>query len=139
MGGLAANGGMWPDQASADDLRSLDEGAPVSLASESSFVPLLVSPTPMGNSEADSQVRAARSPAQFNIYYMGPTGVASKHVPFREGLSLKHYLRDSELMGMRMRYSLVVGGRRVRMSYVPRVGESLTLAPPMKPLLSLGK
>lgn len=139
MGDFTANGGMWPEQASADELRSADIGAPVSSAGESLFMPLLVSPTPVGNSEADSQVRAVKSPAQFCIRHLGPAGIVVTRTPFRPGASIKYYLAACNLIGKRMRYALVVNKKRVRMSYVPALGESLSMTPPAHPFVNLGE
>ena len=138
MGGFTDIGGERPEQASSDDFLDNDKGIPIPPAGGAVFSPLQVLPTSVGYPKADNLNVAVKSPAQFCIRYLGPGGLVVKRTPFKPGLSLKHYLRTCNLIGQRMRCALVVGRQRVRMSYVPKIGEELTLAPPQRPLLQLG-
>ena len=159
-------GGMWLGQASTEFLSSaFNTEASSSPAGEDVFVPLQVSPTPMGNSEADDLNDSEESPAQFvSIRFMSPTGMRTCRVPWHRGMTVSSALRDA---GRRdsvfrlqpgswvpgsgigaasyespsgpprswMRSARVVGSQRVRMNYPLKPGDLLKLNPTSKPFL----
>ncbi len=138
MGGSTEFGGMWPEQASAE-LFANDAGRPTLPAGDVAFIPLRVQPLPEGHTDEGNTDELLEPPALFKIRRIGPGGRAQLHcLPWRPGLQLKHYLREAGLIGARMRLALNIDGlRRVTMAYVPKLGESLNMVPPQRPLLQL--
>lgn len=138
-------GGMWLGQASTEFLSSaFNTEASSSPAGEDVFVPLQVSPTPMGNSEADDLNDSEESPAQFvSIRFMSPTGMRTCRVPWHRGMTVSSALRDAGRrdsvfrlqQGSWMRSARVVGSQRVRMNYPLKPGDLLKLNPTSKPFL----
>lgn len=134
-------GGERPgQQASAEDLMALGQdlgfdvgtGAPIFPAGEVVFEPLLVSPTLMGNSEADDEANDGGFPTQpqMHVEHVGHGGrKILKKVPFIAGASVHYYLKQTRTTAIRSRCELRVGGKKVRMSYVPREGEHIVLRP----------
>lgn len=136
MGGSPMFGGMWPEQASAE-LFASDAGRPAPPASDAAFIPLQVQAAPVGNPVAANLLDSDEPPALFiRLVVAGQT--RTHRLAFREGLALKYYLREAGLIGARMRLALNIDGKkRVQMTYVPKLGESLNMVPPQRPLLQL--
>lgn len=136
-------GDSRPGQASKEDLLALGSGlgtgAPTPLASGVVFESLRVSSTLRVNSEADSATKNGGTPAQLRVKYLGHgSQVVTKSTPFVDGASVHYYLKQTHTVAIRSRFALMVGGRRVRMSYVPKAGEHITLAPPRAPHIEFG-
>ena len=136
MGGSPMFGGLWTEQASAGFFTN-DAGRPALPASDAAFIPLQVQAAPMGNSEFASLLGSEKPPAL--IIRLVVAGQTRTHrLPYQQGLSLKHYLRQAGLIGARMRLALNIDGKkRVQMTYVPKLGETLNMVPPQRPLLQL--
>lgn len=138
MGGSLRTGGMWPEQISRDEFEAKGVGRPSPLASGVTFIPLQVQASPVGNPEDADQNDSEKPPALLIRLVVAGGQVRTHSVPLRHGLSLKHYLREAGLIGARMRLALNINGKkRVQMSYVPQVGETLNMVPPQRPLLQL--
>jgi hypothetical protein len=77
-----------------------------------------------------------RDPAIFfSVQHMGPMGFETKRIPWKEGIRLRHYLREAKLLAKRMRCRLVNGsGQKIRLAYVPKAGETIKLLPPGAPI-----
>jgi hypothetical protein len=138
-----SGGTRFGEAASADDLRTLSSGsgsgAPTQLASGVMFEPLYVSSTLVGNSEADDVTDDGESPTQLFVRYLGHgSQVVTSRVDYVRGASVHYYLKKTHTVALRSRHALMVGGKRVRMSYVPKEGEHITLAPPRAPHLQFG-
>ncbi len=129
MGDSSAFGETWPGPASAEDLGPGVTAAATPLASGASPVSSSSDLAAEGNPRANSSNEAEESPALLHIQYMGPAGLTHRSVSYRPGLMLQRYLQQLNLIGMRMRCALVVNGKRVRMSYVPRLGDVIGLLP----------
>lgn len=136
MGGSPMFGGMWIEQATAE-LFTSDAGRPAPPASDAAFIPLQVQAAPVGNPAAANLLDSDEPPALI-IRLMVAGQTRTHRLPYRQGWSLKHYMRQAGLIGARMRLALNIdGSKRVQMSYVPRVGEVLNMVPPQRPLLQL--
>lgn len=134
-------GGERPgQQASADDLMALRQdlgfdigtGAPIFPAGEVVFEPLSVSSTLMGNSEADDGTNDGGSPTQpqMHVEYVGHGGrKILKKVPFVAGASVHYYLKLTHTTSIRTHSALMVGGKKTRMTYIPKEGEHIVLQP----------
>lgn len=136
MGGSPMFGGMWTEQAPASFF-SNGAGRPAPPASSAAFIPLQVQVAPVGNPAAANLPDSDEPPALL-IRLIVAGQLRTHRIPFREGLSLKHYLREAGLIGARMRLALNIDGKkRVQMTYVPKLGETLNMVPPQRPLLQL--
>lgn len=96
------------------------------------FEPLSVTSTLMGNSEADDETNEGGSPTQpqMHVEYVGHGGrKILKKVNFVSGASVHYYLKQTHTTSIRTHNALMVGGKKVRMNYVPKVGEHITLQP----------
>lgn len=141
-------GGESPVQASAEDLMDLSgdfgfnsgAGAPTLLASGVAFEPLHVLPTLMGNSEADDVTSDEGAPAQLCVKYIGHGGrLVVRKVPYVAGMSVHYYLKRTRTNSVRTTHALLCGSRRVRLNYVPQVGEHITLNRKDTPYMQLGE
>lgn len=136
MGGSPMFGGMWIEQAPAE-LFTSDAGRPALPASDAAFIPLQVQAAPVGNPVFADLLDSEEPPALI-IRLMVAGQTRTHRLPYHQGWSLKHYLRQAGLIGARMRLALNIDGlKRVQMSYVPKLGEVLNMVPPQRPLLQL--
>ncbi len=137
MGGATNDGGMWPEQASAE-LFAKDAGRPAPLASGVAFIPLHVQLAAEGKSAVSAHDSSLAPPALFKIRIIVAQQARTHYLPWREGKPVKQYLREVGLIGARMRLALNIDGRkRVTMAYVPKAGEVLNMVPVQRPLLQL--
>lgn len=140
MGAASVEGGMMPEQASADEILALGTGAPASVAIDAVFMPLRVMPTLVGNPKADVPTNTEAAPAQFTFKYMSALGLQVKKFPVCSGQQLRKYLRSVRLLGMLVggRRSpglincLVANGKLVRMTYVPHKDDVVSLGLPLR-------
>ena len=142
MGSLPSLGGARAVQASARDILAFGHGAPVTEASDTSFIPLHAEPTSVGNPVADCVNEEGRHPAHFvSIRYMSPTGFRTVQVPWTAGMTVQHALHMGKRIDSVFRLAnplgsaRVVGNQRVRLHYQLRAGDVLKLNPTAKPLL----
>lgn len=136
-------GGESPVQASAEDIMDLGSvlgaGAPILLASGIAFEPLHVRSTLVGNSEADDETSSEGAPAQLHVKYIGHGGrLVVRKVAYVPGMSVHYYLKRTKTNSVRTTHALLCGARRVRVNYVPKQGEHITLNNNKVPYMRLG-
>lgn len=137
MGGSTEIGGMWPEQVSAE-LFANNAGRPTLPAGDVAFIPLHGPLELEGNSSEGTIDEPSEPPALFKIRIVVGGQTRTHRLAWRAGLSLRHYLREVGLIGARMRLALNIDGqRRVNMAYVPKLGESLNMVAPQRPLYQL--
>lgn len=149
MGDSSTYAGMWPEQASADDLRvglgaSDNAGAPLSMPIDVAFFPDQMQPSLQGNEvgvlgKLDMQVE---SPTLYvTISYIFASARRHVRVPWNEGLTVQRAIKlakcqDSifRLVGV-LAFARVIGERRVHLHQPMLAGDVLRLNPTAKPFL----
>lgn len=124
-------------QAAAEDLLDLgqdfgfDVGAPVFPMDACVFDPYAACAS-LDMTAVAATVDAPALPAlpQMYVEHVGHGGIRVRlGVPFVTGASVHYYLKRTGTTAIRMRSMLLVGGKKVRMSHVPKLGDTIQLLP----------
>ena len=86
---------------------------------------------PVGNPVLGQQGYADHEPPPIKIIYSTPVGRKTVEVPWRNGLRIRHYLRERRLIALwlRSRTTSQKTKRPIHLSYVPTPGEVIVMTP----------
>ena len=138
MGDWSSDSEAWQiEQLSRGELAdACGAGAPLPTAVGDALASMF-NPSPVvGNRQDEVEPVEDQDPALFvYLSFPGKLGREVKKASHRPGMALRYYLKEASLIAMRSRCRLSnEAGQKIRMSYVPKAGETIRLAQPGAPL-----